>query len=109
MANTLKPVAVVELTAAFQTIYTVPASTSFTAAVLHLVNASGAAKTVDVCLVPAAGSPLQANAILWQFSIGANDFVELAKGDIWPTGSTLQARASAGTSVNLKLSGIESS
>jgi hypothetical protein len=107
MANTLKPVAVAELTAAFTTLYTVPGATKFTVGQLHLVNASPSAKTVRVCVVPSAGSPLQSNAILWDFSIAANDFIELAKGDIWDTGVTLQALASAGTSVNVKLAGVE--
>lgn len=107
MANTLKPVAVTELTGSFTTIYTVPGSTKLTVAQLHLVNATASARTVRVCVVPAAGSPGQSNAILWDFEIGANDFIELAKGDIWDAGATLQALASSASSVNVKLAGVE--
>ena len=107
MANTLKPVAALELTTSFQTVYTVPAATVFTCAVIHIVNTTSSAKTVQVCIVPSGGSPLASNALLYDFSIAANDFIEFAKGDIWAAQSTLQAKASAGSAVVIKLSGVE--
>jgi hypothetical protein len=107
MANTLMPVAALQLTTGFQTVYTVPAVTVFTCAVIHIANTTASPITVEICLVPSAGSPTAANALAWDFSIAANDFIEFAKGDIWPAQSTLQAKASAGTSAVLKLSGVE--
>jgi 2-keto-4-pentenoate hydratase len=77
---------------------------------LHICNVTGSAQTLRLCLVPNGGTPTSANAILWDFSIAANDVQELLKGDIWQDGSgtaTLQAQASANTSVNIKLAGIE--
>lgn len=108
MANSLKCVNILALTTGFQTVYTVPAATTFTVSMLHLCN-TGSTSTVDVCVVPNGGSAGQSNAILWQFSnLTTNDVLEILKGDIWNTGTTLQARCQTGAAVNLKLAGIES-
>ena len=108
MTNTLRPVGVTAVSdGSFTTVYTVPGSTTFTASMLHVCNTTVAVVTVRVCLVPPAGSPGTDNAILWDFSIAANDVLELLKGDIWAEGSTLQAKASS-AGVSLKLAGIES-
>lgn len=108
MANTLKYVAVNEIdNAAVETIYTVPASTTFTVTMCHIANTTNAAKTIQLHLVPPAGAAAQANALLYDFSVPANDYVELLKGDIWATGVSLQAKASAANCLNIKLAGIE--
>lgn len=107
MANALVPVSIVQLTGSFATIYTVPGATTATVTMLHLVNTTGSPVTVDVCVVPNAGSAQQSTAILWSYSIGANDVLEILKGDIWSTGTTLQARAAATTSINLKFGAIQ--
>lgn len=104
MANTLKSIPVVALGAGFSTIYTVPALTSFTVAVVHLCETSGATVAVYVCLVPAAGSPTSANGLLWNFGVAANGVLELARGQIWLPGDMLQAK---GLGTTLHLSGIE--
>lgn len=109
MANALKPVAVTQLTGSMATIYTVPALTTFTVSMLHLVNTTTAAATVRVCVVPTGGSALQSNAIMWDFSITANDVLEILKGDIWAAGTTLQASTGTASAINVKLSGIETS
>lgn len=104
MANTLKSVAAVALGAGFTTIYTVPALTTFTVAVIHLAETSGATTAVQVCIVPAAGSPLSSNALMWSFGVSANGIIELARGQIWQAGDMLQAK---GSGVTLHLSGVE--
>lgn len=109
MGNVLKAVDIVQLTTSFTTIYTVPGSTKFTVTKLILTNTTAGAVTVQVCVVPNAGSVGVANAILWNYSIAANTFFEITKGDIWGAGTTLQALAGSGTSINLKLAGIETS
>jgi len=106
MANSLKCVNIVQLGTGFSTIYTVPASTNFTVSMLHLVN-TGSTSTVDVCVVPNGGTAQQSTSILWQYNIAINDVLELLKGDIWNTGTTLQARAQTGGTINVKLAGIE--
>lgn len=109
MGNVLKTVDVAQLTGSFATIYTVPGATQFTVTMLHLVNTSGVVVTVRICLVPSAGSPTQSNALFWDFSLAANDVLEVLKGDIWAAGSTLQALAGTTAVINIKLSGIETS
>lgn len=108
MANTLKAIDPLMLTAAFQTVYTVPAATTFTISAIHIANVAGVAKTVEVCYVPPAGSPGITNALLWDFSIAENSYHEFGKGIIMEAGSSLRALASAINSCPLTLSGIES-
>lgn len=108
MANELKGVPVILLTAAFQTVYTVPANTHFTVALIHLCNTLGASVPIRACLVPAAGSPTEANALLWDYGLSAvagGGILELGRGLIWNAGDTFQA---LGDGVSLQLSGIES-
>lgn len=78
-----------------------------TVTMLHLVNTTAGPITVQVCLVPAGGTPTQANALLWDFSIPANDFIQCSDGLLMNPGESIQALASAGASVNLQFSGLE--
>lgn len=107
MANTLNPVAVESLSTTFAAIYEVPAGGVFSVSMLHIVNTSTTNATVSVCLVEPGGSPTAANALLWSFEVPARNFMELLKGDMWPEGAVLQARASATGVIALKLAGIE--
>ena len=103
MANSLKPVAVYAITDSMTTVYTVPGATTFTVSMLHLCNTSASAVTVRVCI----GGSSSTNALMWDYSIAAKDTVELLKGDMWATGTTLQVSASLTNVVTLKLAGIE--
>lgn len=108
MANALKSVAVNEIdNAADETIYTVPALTQFTVGVISIANTTNAAKTIRLYRVPSAGAAAQANAILFDFSIPANDFIEFGRGRQWLAGDIIKARASAATSLNIEIAGIE--
>lgn len=110
MNGTRLPVqTLVELTNAFQTVHTVYTGRNLTITALHLVNATGGAITVQVCFVPDGGTAVQANAILWDYSIAAHSFIiDLpAPGMILPSKASIQAKASAGASVNLMFSGME--
>lgn len=78
----------------------------FTVRNIHIANSSGAPVTVQVCFV-FGGSPAQGNSALWNFSVPANDFIEWGEGQKLPPGSSVQALASSGTSVNIWVSGIE--
>lgn len=110
MGNVQTPVNIVSLPqgsfASPNPLYTVPGSTTFTVAMLHLVNTNATQATVNVCVVPSAGTAGISNAILWNFPLAPNDVLEIMKGDFWNAGTTLQAYASQ-TGVNLKLSGIQ--
>lgn len=97
----------VALTAAFQTLYTVSSARALRIGVMHLANVSGAAVTASVCAVAKAGSPAAGNALLWNFSVPANDFIEFGEGLLLPAESSLRAMATAPGAMNLFLSGIE--
>jgi hypothetical protein len=74
---------------------------------IHLSNTTNAAVTIDLCLCASPDPPTAANALLWQFSLGANDFLEFGEGLWLPPGSSLQGGASAGSAIALFLSGHE--
>jgi hypothetical protein len=88
-------------------LYTTSNSRWFSCSMIHVGNTSGAAVTVDVYLVPAAGAPLQTNALLYGFSVPANDFIEFGDGFWFPPGSSLQAKASSDSVIVFQVSGSE--
>ena len=107
MADELRGVPVVALTASFETIYEVPADTKFVVGLIHLCNTIGSSVLVRACLVPAAGSPAEGNALAWDYGVSevpGSGILELGRGMIWNAGDTLQA---LGDGVSLQLSGIE--
>lgn len=99
--------AAANLSGSFVIIHTVQNNWFFRTSCLHIVNTSGAPVTVRVCVVPGGGSPDVTNALLWDFSIPANDLIELAEGLIMKPSSTCQALCSSAGAVNLFLSGTE--
>lgn len=92
---------------AFGVIHTVTYQTRLTVAVIHLANTTGADVTVRISLYPDGGAPTNANALLWDFIVPKNDFLEFGEGLILLSKVSLAALASAGNSVTLTLSGIE--
>ena len=70
-------------------------------------NVSGGAVTVDVHIVPLNGAASAANKVVSAKSIAANatDIFPELTGQIMEAGSTLQAKASAATSINFRASG----
>lgn len=96
-----------ELTGAFQTVYTVNSHRWLTVTRLLLTNTTSGAKTVQVCFVPNGASPVAANAALWDYSLNANTYLEWGEGIVLPPLTTIKALASAGTAVNLLVCGTE--
>ena len=94
----------VQLTTAFQSVAAVPPGVTYALKLIHLTNTTNAPRTVQVCYVPATDTPTQSNALLWDFSIPANDFLEFGEGDVLSAGSSIRAKASANTALNLKFS-----
>lgn len=99
------PRPVFQLSDSFQTVFSLPRTLRFVTKSIHLVNTSGSDAEVSVCLVPYGGAAAQANALLWDFTITAGDFVEFLEGDTWPAGSSLQAKANVTGVVNCKVTG----
>lgn len=107
MALSAKPLSQNQLTASMVTQYTVPASTVTRLTELFITNTDSVAHTVQICLVPSAGSAGAANAILWNYSVGANGMVPLGINQFLSAGQFIAALASAASFVNLRVSGIE--
>lgn len=96
-----------ELTNVFQTVYTARGNRRMRVTLIHLVNCANASRTVRVCLVDPGAVAAQANAILWDYVVPANDFIEFGEGQLLVPLMTVQALASVNNSVNLHISGIE--
>lgn len=96
-----------QLTTSFQVIHTVPSELSLNLSSILIVNTDVAQRTVKVCFVAPGTSPIQSNAILWDYPIAPNDFIEIGSGQIIPAQYSIQASASASTAVNIRISGNE--
>lgn len=96
-----------QLTGAFQTVHTVDSHRWLTVSNIHLTNTSNSAATIRMCFVAPGSSASEANAVLWDFSLDANDFLEYGEGVILFPNWTIQALASALTSITVHVFGIE--
>ncbi len=96
-----------QLTGSLATYYTVPAPyTSLRDFTIRLTNITAGAVTVDVHAVPSGGSASDTNVFLKGYPIPANDYRDIDVGSL-SVGDFLQAKASAGTSINIHaISGI---
>lgn len=96
-----------QLTGAFQIVHTVDSHRWLTIAVVHIVNTSAAAVNVRLCYTPPSTAPAVANAELWDFSLGANTFLELGEGTSLDPNWAIWAMAGTPNVVNIRVSGIE--
>lgn len=74
---------------------------------IHLCNVTGGAVTVQFCLVPYGGSSGTTTALLYAFSIPANDFIEFGEGLRLGPGGLVRGLANAADAITAHLSGIE--
>jgi hypothetical protein len=101
-------VAPTQLAAAVTNYATVPSNTTYRIGRAAFSNPTGGALTVTAHLVPAAGAPSTANQLIDAVTVPAGSTYvspELA-GLVMPAGSTLQAFASAATSIVFYASGV---
>jgi hypothetical protein len=98
-----------QLTTSAATYYTAGASIRAQIQAMTLTNTTGGAVTATVHLVPSGGSATAANMILSAKSIAAGESYKAieAIGQWLEAGGTIQALASAGTSISMVESGIE--
>ena len=98
------------LTAVLATYYTVPSSTSAILKEIILCNTDSSSRTVDVHVIPPAGTAGIANQIL-DGSLNANLQAGETKmfnlSSVLPTGYFIQAVASVAAVVSMNVSGIE--
>lgn len=74
---------------------------------IHLANVSASAQTVQLCLVPVGATANAANALMYNFSIPANDFLEIGNGlRLGPSG-LVRGQANAANAIVCFLCGVE--
>lgn len=90
-------------------LYTTPAGTLTTIGAMTLTNTTAAVVSATVHLVPAGGSPVASNAVLWQRNLapGESRVVGEAIAQTLMAGGTIQALASVAASITLVASGYE--
>lgn len=96
-----------ELGVALATVHTVHSERWLKVASLHLTNTTNTSKTVRVCSVPSGDAAAASNALVWDFTLDGNDFLEFGEGTMLAPGATIQASAQAAASVVLFVSGRE--
>lgn len=99
--------AVTGLTASAATLYTVPASTTTTVKTILLSNYTSTDRSVTLHLVPSGGSAAAGNKILGEVTVTANTTTTIDTAIVMPTGAFLSGLASATTSINVHISGVE--
>jgi hypothetical protein len=110
MARTAKVLAAgSQLTTSAATYYTVPALTTTIIQSVVLTNTTAGPITATVHLVASGGSATASNMVLSAKSLTASETLVVpgAAGMVLATGGTLQALASANTSISLMASGTE--
>lgn len=104
MALSLKRFGLAALSSATGAVYTVPAGKTATLKHVQLCNTTNAAVAVRVHIVPVAGSPSAANAVIYDAEVPANGFMSWDLFQVLGAGESLQAR---GEGVTLSVSGVE--
>lgn len=98
----------VQLGNAFTLIHTVAPQRWLSISMVHITNTTNGDLTVRLCYVPTGGTAGADNAMLWDYTVPANDFIEFGGNDKIGPSSMIQALASAAASINIKLAGTES-
>lgn len=107
MANTPKRLASAQLTAAAVTYYTAPASTRTIVKQIILTNVTASTATVSISFVNSGGSQGTTNRIVEQVSVPAYGIVTIDLSQVLETGDFISALASAATTINMRVSGVE--
>lgn len=92
---------------AFVTVHTVNNARWLRISCLHLANVTNAAVTVRLCLVPAGATAVIGNALVYDFSIPAFDFLEFGEGLRLGPNGLIRGQANAANAINCFLSGVE--
>lgn len=90
-----------KLVTSYANIYTVQPNYWSKVTMLHLVNTTGVAATVTVCSVAPGGTASQDNALMWDFSIPANDMIEFGDGYWMASLWSLIAKCSVDGAINM--------
>lgn len=75
---------------------------------IHLCNITAVDATVSVAICESGEAPSSSLALLYQFTLAGNEFLEFGEGILIPPSATLYAAAGAINSINIRLNGEES-
>lgn len=75
---------------------------------IHVCNITAVDATFSVAICESGESPSSSLAIIYQFTLGGNEFIEFGEGILIPPSGTLYAAAGVISSINIRLSGEES-
>lgn len=98
-----------QLTNSVATYYTAPAATKARISAFTATNTTAGAVTITVYLVPSAGSATDSNIVADVIPLAAYESKAItgAIGHVIEAGGSIQALASANTSINIVVSGYE--
>jgi len=95
-----------QLTTSYVTQYTVPSATTAVVKEIIVANPTTSAATVTVSVVPSGNSASAANNIIGGVSVAANSTLVFDISQVLATGDAVAALASAGSTLNLLISGV---
>jgi hypothetical protein len=72
--------------------------------VIHIVNTTAGSATVQMSLVAGNETPSESNALLWDFNIPANDFIEFGEGITIPVRYSIKTKVSADNTLAITVS-----
>lgn len=98
--------AVTQLTTSAATLYTATGVTA-TVKTIAIANVTAVDAQVTLYLIPSAGTAGATNAILSGVNIPANTTTIIDTALVIPASAFIQAKASAGSTLNVHISGIE--
>lgn len=88
-------------------LYTVPPSTSAVIKQILLGNTTATDLTATIHFVGNTESPVTANSIFPEIIITANNTVSIDISSVLPFGASIHGKASASSSINIHVSGVE--
>lgn len=97
----------VALTVAAQQIHVAHFQRHCTIKNVHICNVTAGDVLVRVCILAPGGSFAQPSALLWDFTVPGNDFLEMGEGLTLLPDYSLEASAAADDSIVLTLAGLE--
>ena len=96
------------LAVAWEAVHTVHEQRWFRVSNIHVANITAVDATVSVALCASGESPSASVALLYQFTLGGNEFLEFGEGLLVTPSGSIWAAAGALTSINIFVNGEES-
>ena len=91
----------------YSTLHTVNCARWMRVANIHLANTGATDQTVRLCRVISGGAAGTSNALLYDFTVPANDFIEFGEGLMLGPKDSLQGSADAANAIVATLGGVE--